>query len=77
MKAFALLEFLVFMAILSVIIVGILGNFRQNFSKNSQNTQDFSYEFVTFCNKVTPNCILDSNIPTLTPLFEVNATKVH
>ncbi|MCI5968362.1 hypothetical protein [Helicobacter sp.] len=75
MKAFALLEFLVFMAVLSVIIVAILGNFKQNFSENSQSTQDFSYEFVTFCNKITPNCILDSNIPTPSPLFEVNTTE--
>lgn len=77
MKAFVLLEFLVFMAVLGVIIFGILENLKQNYNKNLQNTHDFSYEFVTFCNKISPNCILDSNIPTLAPLFETNATKVH
>ncbi|MBX7546007.1 type IV pilus modification PilV family protein [Helicobacter turcicus] len=77
MKAFALLEFLVFMVVLGVAILGVLGNLKQNHSKNPQNTHNYSYESVTFCNKISPNCILDSNIPPLTPLFEINATKAY
>lgn len=77
MKAFALLEFLVFMTVLSVILIGLLDNLKQQHDKTTRNPKDFSYEFVTLCNKVTPNCILDSNILTPTPFFDINATKTH
>lgn len=71
MKAFALLEFLVFIAVVGVVIVGILGNLKQNFIKNANNSNYFDVENVTFCNEIAPHCILDSNIPSLTPFFEL------
>ncbi|WP_299546415.1 hypothetical protein [uncultured Helicobacter sp.] len=77
MKAFALLEFLVFIAVLGVVIMGILGNFKQNYKKDLQNPQDFFYEYVTLCNKISQDCILDSKIITPTPFFEINATRAH
>ncbi|TLD82894.1 hypothetical protein LS70_006275 [Helicobacter sp. MIT 11-5569] len=75
MKAFALLEFLIFIIVISIVAIGILSNLKQNSIKELKNPNYFDLKNVTFCSKIAPNCILDSKIPPLVPLFEINATK--
>lgn len=75
MRAFALLEFLVFIAVLSVVIVAILGSFTLKHSEMLEKTTHTSLQNVTICNTILPHCVFDSAIPQSAPFFNIDSAK--
>ena len=65
MKAFALLEFLVFLAVLSIVIVAMASSI--SFKQPKRNAP----LNITLCSTLGTHCILDSKIPQTHYYFEV------
>lgn len=73
-KAFALLEFLIFILVLSILISVILGNFAIVGIENLRISKEVALDNVPICNKIIPHCVFQSNILESTQVYEINAT---
>lgn len=73
-RAFALLEFLIFILVLSVLMSAILGSFAVIGQKNIRIPQKIAIDNVPICNKIMPYCVFYSSILESTQLYEINAT---
>ena len=75
MRAFALLEFLVFIAVLSVVIVAMLKSYALKHPETLAQTPPTSLQNITICNTIAPHCVFDSAIPQSAPFFNLDSTK--
>lgn len=73
-RAFTLLEFLVFILVLSVLISAILGSLAVIGLENSEISQKIDIYNVPFCNKIMPHCVFHSQILESSQIYEINAT---
>ena len=75
MRAFALLEFLVFIAVLSVVIVAMLKSYALKHPETLAETLRTSLQNITICNTIAPHCVFDSMIPQSAPFFNLDSAK--
>lgn len=75
MRAFALLEFLVFIAVLSVVIVAMLKSYALKHPETLAQTPPTSLQNITICNTIAPHCVFDSIIPQSAPFFNIDSAK--
>ncbi len=73
MKAYVLLEFLVFIAVLNVIIFAILGTLKLQYPSLTHALHNSS-ESITLCNKIAEDCIFESPFQDAMPFFDTNST---
>ncbi|WP_297813443.1 type II secretion system protein [uncultured Helicobacter sp.] len=73
-KAFTLLEFLIFILVLSILISAILGSFAVVGLEDFRITQNVDIYNVPICNKVAPNCVFRSPVLESLHFYEINAT---
>ncbi|TLD85433.1 type II secretion system protein [Helicobacter sp. MIT 05-5294] len=73
-KAFALLEVLIFILVLSILMTAILGSFAVMGIENLRNPQKIAVDNVPLCNKIAPRCVFQSSIVESTQFYEIQTT---
>ncbi len=73
-KAFALLEFLIFILVLSILMSAMLGSLAVIGLENFRITQDVDIYNVPICNKIAEHCVFRSPLLDSTLVYEMNAT---
>ena len=73
-KAFALLEFLIFILVLGILVSAMLGSLAVIGLENFRIVQDVDIYNVPMCNKIVEHCVFRSSLLDSTLVYEMNAT---
>lgn len=73
-SAFTLLEFLIFILVLSLLILAILRSFAVIGIEDFDTMQNLDIYNVPICNKVAPHCVFRSSVLESLRFYEINTT---